>query len=221
MAKFSVGDKVKLSEKYHSGRQLPKELQYNKEYEVTRTFFNEPNRVGVDYEDNGDIGWYQERFEKVEDKPVNQEAAINMESTGAMGFETARKLRQRIIDEAGISKDSIRLDTRSWDNEGRFAAIVIETALKQTTHRLVHPKQVADYLASQKPIDITPYMESTRLGVKVYAFRNPVTNVTFRMNGTEWFTEADVKNAGGIVIHEGKRYRPGVNKFVPFLETSK
>lgn len=151
--------------------------------------------------------------EKQEAKPVSK--------TGAMGFEQARAQRQRLIEAGAAPAEQIRLVTRTWDHEGRFAAVDVRPGFFANGKPQLHfqnERQVDEYLANFKPIDVPAYYSKGDM----YYFRHEGTII--RPSGNrmkEWWTLAEIQQVSGIASQDGRRYRLGVTKFVPLVDTEK
>lgn len=162
-------------------------------------------------------GFYQERFVRVLAAGATKEQPAL--STTAMSLEQARAARQLLF-AAGVAPTNLRVRSRSWDNDAKYFAVDVTEANGQRTS-LYSTARVNEYLATLTPEDLTPYITTKRLGnkVTVYQFRVGTLNASFlpAPDGSYWWTEADIHKVGGLVTHEGKRYRLGQNKFVPFV----
>lgn len=163
-------------------------------------------------------GFYQERFLHVL-PAISAAKEVPALSTTAMSLEQARAARQLLF-AAGLAPTNLRVRSRSWDNDAKYFAVDVTEANGQRTS-LYSTARVAEYLATLTPEDLTPYMTTKRLGnkVTVYQFKVGTLNADFlpAPDGSYWWTEADIRKVGGLVTHEGKRYRLGQQKFVPFV----
>lgn len=152
---------------------------------------------------------------------VGKREEETVDTMRAMTLEVARSQRQRLI-ESGVDKAAIRIRSRSWDADGSFFAIDVQvpnpTGGTNKKQSLYLPKNVDEFLALQKPEDITPYNTHTQpvVGTKLYQFK--VDGIFARAkDGSYWFSLSDLRRTGGIVTINGRRYRVGERKFVPLV----
>lgn len=229
---FQVGDKVQLvhglvGEAQNAPSSLPQPDGPNTVYVVTRkaTFGDNIFVRPADnprYKDDNYGDYYQKRFKAAEIvAPALGTAKENkVLSKNAFSLIGARQAREQLV-QAGVARGSIRIRTRSWDTDGTYFAVDVTDG--KVTDKLYHEQAVADFIAAIKPIDVVPYMTSTRLNgtVTVYQFASQAAigarGFIPAPDGSYWWTEADIRKARGIVSYAGKRYRLGRHVFQPFV----
>lgn len=223
MAKFNVGEFVKLTEEVFiapSKQILPQPYGLDTLYQIESYVDESRVRVRIYATDElvKDI-FSERRFKSTGAKKEEAVSAIQTPEPKAMTLDMARAEVLKLV-ASGIDKGAIRIRTRSWDTDGSFFGIDVSVANPtggtNAKKSLYLPKNVEEFINEQKPTEITPYQESTRLGVPVYQFKLAGTFAR-SADGSYWFSMADLKRTGGIITINGKRYRAGKQQFVAFV----
>lgn len=144
------------------------------------------------------------------------------ESRGnAMTYEVATAQLRKLLD-AGFTVRDVSIRPRTWDTEGRYAAVEVATGVgaNRVTTPLYNPTRVDEFIAASRPVDTVPAQESTRYGVPVFQFRTGTgygSLIITAPDGSVWWTQQDIAAVGGIVTFANKRYRLGRQVFTPFV----
>lgn len=208
-SQFKVGDRVR----FRAGQE-PLGIQADRAvYVVTSINPRDigPVKVRKESAPFGTIygGYYDSRFERVE--PA---ADPSMDRNAIFTLAAAKDARRRIIEATGLGEKVVRVRSRSWDNEGQYFAVDVATA--GGNRKLYRPEDVEKFLAEQKPEDLTPFNAGTVAGVPKFQFRAQARYIP-APDGSYWWTMGDITTKGGVVEFNGKRYRLGETKFVPFV----
>ena len=223
--KFNIGDEIKLKkggiygtlETAHTAKPFGEETIY-RVMDITSGEFAREQRIKVaPIASPGNVygDFSSERFTAI--ARVGKETKV--ENMKAMSLAVAREQAARIV-AAGVAKENVRIRTRSWDNDGSFFAVDVQvpnpTGGTNQKQSMYLPANVDAFLATIKPIELTPYQESKRLGVRVFQFRAG-GDFLRAPDGSYWFSEADIKKLGGKCVFRGKHYVLGEQKFVAFV----
>lgn len=147
------------------------------------------------------------------------------QTSNAMNYTQAREAFTR-LKEAGFL-GTIR--QRSWDTEGLYFAVEVQEG--GTLEKLYRTADVDDFLAKRAPLDTEPYSvtslrpfgKASALGstdTRFFRFRTPGGVFLMAPDGAVYWSTADIQRAGGVATDSnGRRYRLGERRFVPFVET--
>lgn len=144
-------------------------------------------------------------------KPVSgMSLGVAPKAARAMSVEMAREQKARLV-AAGVPEGKLRIRSRSWDNDGKYFAV------EANGKPLYLPGDVDAFIANIAPIDLPAAETGKRLGtIAVYKFKVGLSYVPNPYDGSYWWSGSDIVRSKGRVTFQGKTYRLGETRFVPF-----